>query len=96
MEVLTLGAARGYTTNKIASISFSLKEFVRFHYANIQNNTLFSFLNDSKTVMGGNAPAWEIEYKYTDFMETTRHILDTLTIANGTYYLLAVSFSRSS
>ena len=62
----------------------SLVEETRKHYTVLQNYTSsFYFLNDSKSLIGGNIPAWEIEYKYAD-----GYGLDILAIKNGTSYLI--------
>ena len=83
---LNIEAIRGVIFEKNCNCS-SLKEFVRFHYNHIKNDTGFSFINDSKTIIGGNTPAWKIEYSNIDLGES-RHVLDTLAIENGTYYLI--------
>ena len=81
-----------------------MTEFVRWHYNNIQKELSFSFTNDSKIILGGNIPAWKIEYNYSALgstfdiktlenrpeNKTTNHI-DILTIVNGTYYIIAYS-----
>jgi hypothetical protein len=64
----------------------SLKEFVRWHYKNVQNySSLFTFLNDSNKTLVGNKPSWSIEYE-KNWLGQTQHTLDVLTVENQTYY----------
>jgi hypothetical protein len=82
---LNIIATRGPTFESHCNCS-SLKEYVRWHYENVQNHSLlFTFLNDSKTTVGGNNPAWIIEYDI-DWLGKTQHHLDILTKENQTYY----------
>lgn len=81
---LNIIATRGPTFESHCNCS-SLIEFLRWHYNNVQNYSLVTFLNDSKTVIGGNKPAWNIEYNI-NWLGEAQHHLDILTIANHTYY----------